>query len=372
MILYTRLKCWWHARKDGRRNYPAVDDSVCPEFEGELHRACQQGLSTLAINWHEREKETEARFANASRACENTSRELDKAKQDRSSSEVALNQAEKLSQNLEHVSPGHATYLVLMGFLMLLELPLNSAVFEVFGRSTVETWIYALVPSAFIPILAHFIGQSLKRGLSHKTPLAMFLISTALLAGLFFVQAYVREKYFTGSGYQQVVGFTLNSRMVTLVFLFLTGVVAMASVWLSYNASPSDPGTFNKIRKMLNKAKRANRDSAKRMADTEKKYLIASAVLEKTKAERKHAFGKTLNEAERLKNIWANYVYYYRHIHMQNRKDNARPSCFNKEPQVELPDGLKAIEWHERTITTGARAEAGNFPARAVTLAGRR
>ena len=190
MIFYTRLKCWWHARKDGRRNYPVASDANRPEFEGELHRACRQGLSTLAMNWHESEKEAEARLAKASRTYEKSGLDLEKAMQDRSLSEAAFNQAEKLSLNLEHVSPGHATYLALMCFMMLLEFPLNAAVFEVFGRSTVETWIYALTPSFFIPGLAHLIGQALKRGLRNKTPLIMFLVTSACLIGLLFVQAY--------------------------------------------------------------------------------------------------------------------------------------------------------------------------------------
>ena len=60
MIFYTRLKCRWHARKDGWRNYPAAGDPNRPEFEGELYRACRQWLSTLAMNWQKREKQVEA------------------------------------------------------------------------------------------------------------------------------------------------------------------------------------------------------------------------------------------------------------------------------------------------------------------------
>ena len=181
----------------------------------------------------------------------------------------------------------------------------------------------------------------------------------------------MREKYFSGSGYQQVIGFSLNSRAVTLVFLLLNMVVALVSMWFSYNASPSDPATFNKILTMLKKAKRANIIALKRFAEAEKKHLTVSAWLEKVKAERKHAFSKTLNEADKLRDIWANYVYYYRHINMQNRRDASRPACFNVEPHVELPESLRSMEWQERTIKTGNRSE-GDLPMRAVTLVGRR
>lgn len=63
-IFYTRLKCWWHGRKDGKRDYPSADDASRPEFEGEIHGACGHNLAGLAMRWHEAEKDAEAKSQN--------------------------------------------------------------------------------------------------------------------------------------------------------------------------------------------------------------------------------------------------------------------------------------------------------------------
>lgn len=346
-IFYTRLKCWWHGRKDGKKNYPAAEDASRPEFEGEIHRACVHNLAGLAMRWHEAEKEAEARSQNLKLKAEKSAGGLEKAKKDFALSEAALGQAEKLSYNMEHVSPGRTVYLLLMALLMLLEFPLNAAVFEAFGKSTAETWIFAAAPSVFVPILAHFMGQALKQGLKKRTLLAMFLISAGILTGLLSVQAYVRQKYFSGSGYQQVMGFTLNSTAVTMIFLFLNMIIAMVSLWLSYNASPSDPAAYSKSRKMIGKAKKTHGKASRGLAEAEKGHLICQMALEKAKAGRKHALARTMNEAERIKNCWANHIYYYRHINMQNRRDSLRPACFATEPEFEVPESLKALKWQE-------------------------
>jgi hypothetical protein len=345
MIYYRRIKCWWNGRKDGQQNYPITCDESRPEFENELHRACGHELSVLAKSWHEGEKKAEAAFRTATRGKEKAGRALESAKKTLSASEMALSEAERLSEGLEHVSPGRTTYLALMALLILLEFPLNAAVFEVFGRSTLETWIFALVPSFFIPILAHFMGQSLKRGLRYRTPLTLFGVSVTSLSGLLAVQAYIREKYFTQSGYQHVVGFTLNTRAVTLAFLFLNLVIALVSLWLSYNASPSNPGTYSKTTKLLKKAKKAYEAAARRLVKAERNELRASEKLDKIEARRKHDFAQTINEAERVKNAWGNFAYYYRHVNMQNRSDKARPACFGEEPRFEMPETLRMMEW---------------------------
>ncbi|MDA8090277.1 MAG: hypothetical protein M0Z61_08680 [Nitrospiraceae bacterium] len=371
MVFYTRLKSWWNGRKDGKRNYPAAEDSGRPEYENELIRGCQHVLANLAMRWHEAGKEAEATVQSLKRKKEKATTELEKARKGFASSETALGQAEKLSQNIEHVSPGLATYLLIMGVLMVLEFPFNAAVFEAFGKSTIETWIYALVPSIFVPILAHFMGRALKQGLKKRTALYMFLISVTILSGLLFVQAYAREKDFSGSGYQQVVGFSLNSTAVTMIFLFLNLVIALVSLWLSYDANPSDPATYSKTRKVIQKAKRAHREASRYLALAEKRHLVCQMAHEKAKAARKHAFARTMNEAEKIKNGWANHLYYYRHINMQNRKDRLRPVCFSREPEFVMPESLRAYELQEGPIEQTIRITPGDGAASPVRLVGR-
>ena len=284
-------------------------------------------------------------------------------------SEAALGQTEKLSYNMEHVSPGRMVYVLLMALLMVLEFPLNAAVFEVFGKSTAETWIFAAAPSVFVPILAHFMGQALKQGLRKRTPLVMFLISAGILMGLLSVQAYVRQKYFSGSGYQQVMGFTLNSTAVTMIFLFLDLIIAMVSLWLSYSASPSEPAAYIKTRKMIKNAKKAHGKAKRLLAEAEKGHLTCQMALEKAEAARKHAFARTMNKAERIKNCWANHIYYYRHINMQNRRDSLRPACFAMEPEFEVPESLKALKWQEGVAEVRENTNFGQ--AGPVRLTGR-
>jgi hypothetical protein len=158
------------------------------------------------------------------------------AKDDRSKAEQALN-----DKTRRHVHEHHSAlipYLVLMILIGVTEMFINGVVFQVLGQGKVGTWVMAAGLGIAFPLLAHFLGASLKRAGRMTASVGILLGVIALvLVGV----VVLRERYVEATAASGLLPIDASPTLVTMLLLFVNVAIVAAAVYASFHHAVSDP-----------------------------------------------------------------------------------------------------------------------------------
>ena len=212
------------------------------------------------------------------------------------------------------VRPGYHWALVV--FLALSEFPLNAIVFRMFNEPEIMTYFISSSLAIMIPLVAVFVGTSLRHGFSNRVGKAILgIILVASVMGVLGAITYVRSMYLQMHG--SLAGGDSNALVYSIFAINMFVFVAAMSV--SFNAHDSDEildGLYNDI-KAIEKKRRPHIDKYANLASQ------MNAVLR---------VAESKIQAERSRTL--SLVYLYRKANSTSRAPNPVPMAFNREPKI--------------------------------------
>lgn len=134
---------------------------------------------------------------------------------------------------------GIVAYVAILTILTLVEMPINVAVFNIFGDSIVFTFLLAGLLSVVLSLLAHFVGGWLKtEGLRARS---FFLIG--LVVVLIGILAWVRLRFFSSSPDSPLKDYFkgLEVGVIVVMFFIINTLLFVMAIVASHHHHDSDP-----------------------------------------------------------------------------------------------------------------------------------
>jgi hypothetical protein len=205
---------------DGKHGIPEENQEKQPPYVLQLKQVGEENIERICQGWKNNDAVLLANYCKAKSSLEELGPALAKAEQEAREAKTAEDQARQEYVKLLHMKP--SWYLLLLLGIAVLELPLNSIVFQLFGEAQSLTILMSLGLGIILPACAHFVGGLLRHGFlragkfATESLLIIALCFTAFgsLAGI----AYLREKFFEGTGVQKLLGLSLDYTTITLIF----------------------------------------------------------------------------------------------------------------------------------------------------------
>jgi hypothetical protein len=348
---WARYSHWDAARNgkvDGVKGIPTFDQQLQTAYIMQLKQVAEENIARLAQNWRRQDQKLLADFCKAKRETEVISAWLNKAE------EEAANAAnDERSAQEEYIKHFHLTpfwYRALLIGIGIVELPMNTVVFQLFGEAQLFNVITSLGLGLVLPTCAHFTGGFLKQGFfkggsfSTHTTLIIALIGVALgsLAGI----AYVREKFFESSDVQQVLGIQLDYTAVTLIFFLINLLIFVVATVAAYVTHDPDASRHWHDRQT---ARKLLKNARKRVRLLEERQQEAQAWLYDVAARRNNAFEHTKDEAKEMRDITQKLISVYQTHNVRRRSSPQMPVSFTKYPPIDVPvdidPGTAKLQW---------------------------
>lgn len=324
---------------DGQHGIPEDDQQTYPAYVMQLKQVGEENIERLSQIWKRRDAILLAEYCKATGSITELQKALSKAEQEASQAKEEGRQAQEEYTKYFHVTP--FWYRVMMYAIALLEIPLNSVVFQLFGEGNIFTWLTAIGLAIVLPLCAHFLGGLLRHGFLRAGKwatetlliIALFLTAIGSLAGI----AYLREKFFEGSGVQKLLGLSMDYTTVTLIFFainLLIFAVATVAAYVSH-----DPLAMQHWRE-LTTAHKLRRNAEKKVKLTEGRLQQTQARRQEIRAERQKSFEHTRHEIDELRNIVQRLMSVYDQHNQRHRGSTKKPACLETYPPINTRDPL--------------------------------
>ena len=366
------LQSWWswarysswgatrNGKKDGQHGIPEEDQQKQPAYVLQLKQVGEENIERLAQSWKRRDGIYMADYCKAKSNDEELRRSLSKAEQ-----EALKAREDERSAQEEYIKHFHVKpfwYWVMIGAIAVLEVPLNSIVFQLFGEAQLLTICMSIGIGIMLPLCAHLAGGLLRHGFLRAGKLAtetwmisgLFLAAIGSLAGI----AYLREKFFESSGVQKLLGLSMDSTTVTLIFFIINLLIFIVATVAAYIAH--DPVATQHLLE-LKAAARLRRNAEKKVKLTEERLQHIQAELHEVASRRQKAFEQTRHEIDEIRNIIQRLISVYEQHNQRYRGSTKKPVCFEHYPEINTrdprldPHNVSAqLEWDCHNLSAAA------------------
>lgn len=210
---------------------------------------------------------------------------------------------------------GRLPYIAGLVALFLIDVPLNAAVFQIFGENQIATWVLAGLLGVLVVPLAHILGIQIRHSFPSRTMTAIAVVGPLLLI---VAVAFLRTKYLQENN----INLGASGAVGVVLFIAFNLAVFSSAIALSYLRHDPFEQALEEAETALKKAKRelaeAN-ESFNRLAD-ELSVARGRIVEIHTWGEEELAKAKDWAAAERnfFERLIDNYL-------MQNQAARARP-----------------------------------------------
>jgi hypothetical protein len=329
---YSNRYAQRRGRKDGAKNIPPPDADEFADYEMELKNLADENIRRIGAAWAREDRTLSREY------CQALS-EFESSKRDGEPAQAAYEQAgrehreatEEMGKHYGTIQLSPFIYMIIMGIIVLGEVPLNAVVFRIFGEAEIMTYVISLALAVGLPFGAHALGMLLRREPFKQgmlTTESIFTVFTMVvpLMGIMAV-AYVRQKYFESPTVQAASGIRADPTAVTLVFVIINLLIFTVAALASYLTH--NPVVDN----WRNKLKLATKDleiKQRRFAEVQERQGRMLNWLEKAKAERQNKFEEKKRQAEEIRDFVYRMINIYRGANLLTRQNTARPRKWNK------------------------------------------
>lgn len=345
----ARYFTWWplaryshwdavrNGRKDGSLGIPDENQEKQPAYILQLKQLCEENIERTSLKWKRRDAVLLAEFCKAKTTIENLKEDLGHAEAEALKAREDGRTAQEEYSKHFHVSP--FWYRMMIGAIAILEVPLNSVVFQLFGEQQAFTLLTSIGLGIVLPLCAHFIGGLLRHGflragkLAVETWLIIILVFVAIgsLGGI----AYLREKFFEGSGVQKLLGLNMDYTTVTLIFFVINLLIFAVATVAAYVSH--DP-VASQFHIELKTARKLRRNAEKKVKLLEQRLQQAQAREHEIRSLRQKSFEETRHEIDELRNIVQRLISVYEQANQQHRGSTKKPVSFEHYPEINTRD----------------------------------
>ena len=337
-ISYSYFGAWLNGRKDGKRGIPRTPEEHAP-YEKRLVHIANENIGRVAQKWEDEDQKLKSEFCEAKREYLDANKDCKKGGKDHSFAAKNYDDALKKkrgSSDYLHISS--TAYKILMVIIGVLEIPLTTNVFDIFGENRILTYLFAAALCISLPISAHLLGVMIKEKFDKKVWI-IFSFNLLVFVGVIVAIAYIREKFFEASEFQKVLGVQMDPTMVTIVFILIQVFIFTVATTASSFAHDPHPQLRRSLKEFKDAKKRLE-DESKDLIEAEERVDKAAEVLAKIEAIRDTTFKMYQNKVIEIKAIQERHIEVYRTQNLRKRKDFS----FGDYPPIEIPKSLQEID----------------------------
>jgi len=341
---FFRYTHWDAARNgcsDGKKSIPLIDQDEQPPYIMQLKNVGAEEITRLAQDWKRQDEKFLAQYCMTKQETETLREYLKKAKEDL---EIASkDEEETYEEYVKHFHFAEMWYWIFVFGVAIFEFPLNSVVFQLFGENKIFTYLTAASLAVILPFCAHFLGGFLKQGFLREgrfsahtvLTILMVVIPLTVLGGV----AYLREKFFEGSGVQELLNLKMDETTVTITFFAINLLIFLVATVASYVAH--DPVAV-KYRHDLKDARKLKKSAIKRIKIYEHRLEENLERQKEISATRRKRFRFVQNRAEERREAAQVLMSKYHTYNLRVRDTNGQmPKCFKKFPPIDVPPAIE-------------------------------
>jgi len=336
----------WPFMKSPKDPQPKMDQKIPTEYEKELKEAGGTEIQKLSSRWESLDHKLKPRYAQLQAKIRNL-KALFRVKNDevcasKNKHDEALRKLNKLpSPDLSKFWMNF--WLVIIG---VAEIPLNGLVFQLFGEGKLLTYLMAGMLCVGIPLVAHWIGQTLHQDSNTKIDWLILSAISIMLFALLFVVGLVRAKYLATLLTQVPIGINIHPSTATIIFFILNFSFFVIACIVSYSGSHPQHTIYNtrlnRVRDCFSILGKLNHKVNTISHDLSE----AQEELAKERFEREKKWKWYHSKANEFKDLVRFYIASYRKANMEERISAAVPECFNNSPSESfIPFSLQELDW---------------------------
>lgn len=361
MKKYTYRRVRWVGKKDGRNwkwkfwpfsktpkePQPDLNQPIPAEYEKELKEAGESIIGRLSPDWESMDSRLKPKY------CQIYSESLrlkEQCKIENKESKIANQQYDEKAQKFYELQEPDLSKFWMIFWLVVFgvaEFPLNGLIFSIFGEQRIPTYIMAGVICIGIPLLAHWVGQTLRQ--ENKSKMDWIIISAipTFIVATFFSIGFLRAKYLSALLNKLPIGISISPAMAIFLFLILNIALFIVAGIISYAGSHPHHSLYITRQKrmeealdVLNKEMGEARYLTEQLAQTQRELAGMRNYREKKWKWHYEKANEVKENAEFL-------IAAYRKANMEVRTVSTVPECFKKPPlELSIPDNLLNLDWN--------------------------
>lgn len=338
---YTHWDAARNGKSDGKIGIPTPDQQKQPPYVMKLKNKSAEEITRLAQDWKAADEKFLSQYCMTSREITTVEAYLEKAKSDLGIADK--DEEESFKEYVKHFHFAGGWYWVFVIGIALLEVPLNSIVFQLFGENQSFTILTSLSLAFVLPFCAHFLGGFLKQGFKRDgkitihTVLIVLMISLPLLllGGI----SYFREKFFEGSGVSKILNIEMDPVSIVVTFFSLNLLIFLIATVASFVAH--DP-VATRYSNDLKDARKLKKNSTKNIKIYERRLEELRERRAEISSIRLARFRKIQNKAEQLREIAQVLMSEYQTHNLRVRTGGGEmPLCFSNFPPIDVPPTIE-------------------------------
>lgn len=334
-LRYSHWDAARNGRSDGKINIPPKEQALNPPYIMQLKNCYEENIARLAQGWKRRDEKLFVQYCTTKQQVETLDKYLQRAETDLKNAKQDETHAQE--EYHKHFHTPAKWYLLIALLIGLVEFPLNSIIFQVFGESRALTFAMAGGLAFVVPLTAHFFGGYLKQGVLRDgkfSSLTALIVCIGVLIVLLFVGvSYIREQYVEAAG---VGKFDFATILVT--FLAMNLLFFLVASILSYNSHDLIASKYYHNR---NAAQKLKRNAANRVNLYEERLKRANERLREIVAARTKQFEQVQTQVKEHRDIGQKLISLYHSHNLRARANGEMPKCFETYPPIDVPSSVE-------------------------------
>lgn len=238
---------------------------------------------------------------------------------------------------------GPVAYVLGLAAVFLIDVPLNSVVFQIFGEDPISTFLLAALLGILLVPAAHLLGIQMRNGFPDRIAGS---IATAVPLLLIFGIAYLRTQYLEATNSEVLTGLP-----GVLIFLTFNLAVFTSAIVLSYLRHDPHEQAIEEAARELKKAQAVYAAERARLKAQEEHAAALRGRLAELRAQAEAEFKKAKNRAREQRNFFEQLMQEYR---MENQASRERPGevihALEEWEKPSLPPDLRddaPLDWED-------------------------
>jgi hypothetical protein len=338
-------KFWPFAKKPHESRPPQDQETPC-EYEKAIKEGAETDIRRIAGDWEKVDDKLRPPYARVLAQIKECELRYPKESKEAQQAKRTYEKADSEFHKLLPPSLKPVWMFFWLGFLGLIEFPINSIVFSIFGEGKLLTYVFALI-IILIPLGAHWLGHFLRQETKDKWEWVLIISVSIIILATLIGFGFVRGQYLAAvlSKFTSLK-IAISPTMATMIFLVFNLAIFIITSFISYSGTHPQHRLYSQKRSGLKSARLVfekesgeEEDLAKRLADLRER--LAEAKDHREKHWRWH-----IEKANEDKETAEFYISLYRTANLKARPTATPPKCFLAPPlSPEIPKNLTNIEW---------------------------
>jgi hypothetical protein len=348
--------------EDGRVEVPASRDNNCHHIES-LKNDAEQTLSAVGQDWSDMHRKLYGEWSRLWHHAEERETEIPGLEEEVKRLEAIVRRREKTCDErrtaIEHMGAherhrmSRLAYLLGMGAVFLIDVPLNIVVFDIFNESPLFTYILAGLLGILIVPAAHVLGIQLRNRFNDKVITGL---AVAIPLGLVVAIAVLRKDYLQA---EHALAKSLNGWTGVAVFIAFNLAIFGSGVFLSYLRHDPYEQALEEADRAAARAKTERNAAEDRLQVRKREVASIRARMAELRAWAEQEFSKAKNRAHTQRNCFERLMHEYAGANKAARPHRGEPVKVLDDPTLwdvpTVPPELTVDELKEwRRPGTGA------------------